>query len=109
MNNTFSQVVFEVVSEEEYLQVSLAWRLNYFANTYLRTQAEMQVAAGRYTFEIEARTFSMAEYSSFVHNISDEIKVFKEKQALGVVSEDARYVHPVRSWRLKNHVDCYLA
>ena len=109
MNNTFSQVVFEVVSEEEYLQVSLAWRLNYFAHAYLRTQAEMQFDAGRYTFEIEARTFSMAEYSSFVHNISDEIKVFKEKQALGVVSEDARYVHPVRSWRLKNHVDCYLA
>ena len=109
MNDTLTQVVFEVVNEEDYLQVSPAPHFNCFVYAYIRIQAEMQFDAGRYVFKIEDRSFSMAEYSSFVRNISDEIKVFKEKQALGVVSEDARYVHPVRSWRLKNHVDCYLA
>ena len=69
----------------------------------------MQFDAGRYRFKIEDRTFSMADYSSFVHNIKDEIKVFKEKQALGVVSEDARYVQPAKCGRLKTHLDCYPA
>ncbi|KAM5536440.1 hypothetical protein V8D89_009876 [Ganoderma adspersum] len=68
----FDQVAFEVVNEEDYLQ------------------AEAQFDAGRYTFNIEDRTFSMAEYSDFVRNIVDEIKIFKEKQALGVALEDAR-------------------
>ncbi|PIL26818.1 hypothetical protein GSI_11079 [Ganoderma sinense ZZ0214-1] len=68
----FDQVVFEVVNEEHYLQ------------------AEMLFDAGRYEFKIEERMFSMAEYSSFIRGIDDEIKAFKEKQALGVALEDAR-------------------
>ncbi|KAI1787216.1 allophanate hydrolase subunit 2-domain-containing protein, partial [Ganoderma leucocontextum] len=69
----FDQVAFEVVDEVQYLQ------------------AKRQFDAGRYAFKIEERTFSMAEYSGFVRGIGDEIKAFKEKQALGVASEDARH------------------
>ncbi|EJF56376.1 urea carboxylase [Dichomitus squalens LYAD-421 SS1] len=68
----FDQVVFEAVSEEQYLQ------------------AENRFDAGQYAFRIEDRTFSMAEYTAFVRGISDEVRHFKERQARGVAAEEAR-------------------
>ncbi len=43
-------------------------------------------------YQTQNRTFSMAEYLSFVNNIDDEVQVFKKRQAQGVASEDARSV-----------------
>ncbi|KAI0808367.1 urea carboxylase [Fomes fomentarius] len=68
----FDQVAFEVVSEEAYVQL------------------ENQFDAGKYAFKIHDRTFSMAEYLSFVNTIDDEVQAFKKRQAQGVASEDAR-------------------
>ncbi|TFY59196.1 hypothetical protein EVJ58_g5928 [Rhodofomes roseus] len=70
----FDQVVLEPVTEAQYIE------------------AETQFDAGRYVFKIEERNFSMAEYNKFVAGIADEVRLFKESQALGVKSEEARQV-----------------
>ncbi|THH06190.1 hypothetical protein EW145_g4258 [Phellinidium pouzarii] len=68
----FDQVVFDPVSEEEYILM------------------EKEFDSGRYTFKIEPVTFSMSEYLAFIDSIQPEITSFKERQAQGVKIEEAR-------------------
>ncbi|OBZ73034.1 putative urea carboxylase [Grifola frondosa] len=68
----FDQVAYEVVSEDEYMEL------------------ESQFDAGRYRFKIEDTVFSMSEYNTFVESIADEVLQFKQRQTAGVESEEAR-------------------
>lgn len=56
------------------------------------TQIETQFDAGQYKFEIEPATFSMADYDAFVASIQPEIDEFRQRQAEGVASQEARCV-----------------
>ncbi|KAI5119239.1 hypothetical protein M0805_008790 [Coniferiporia weirii] len=76
----FDQVVFEPVSEEEYIQM------------------EKDFDSGRYAFKIEPATFSMKEYLDFVSSVQTEITAFKERQAQGVKAEEAREQLFLREW-----------
>ncbi|KAI0357270.1 urea carboxylase [Trametes cingulata] len=76
----FDQVAWEVVTEEEYMQY------------------ETRFDAGQYAFKIEDTTFSMADYAAFVSSIADEIKAFKERQAQGILSEEARERELFAEW-----------
>ncbi|KAJ7601111.1 allophanate hydrolase subunit 2-domain-containing protein [Mycena floridula] len=68
----FDQIHFEVVSEEEYSQLELAFD------------------AGSYSFKTEDVTFSMEEYTQFVESIEEEVAVFKARQAESVAIEELR-------------------
>ncbi|KAI0667169.1 urea carboxylase [Trametes maxima] len=68
----FDQIAWDVIDEETY------------------TQSESRFDAGQYTFKIEDTVFSMADYASFVKNVSEEVKKFKAKQVLGIASEEVR-------------------
>ncbi|PCH34617.1 urea amidolyase [Wolfiporia cocos MD-104 SS10] len=76
----FDQVAFQPVTEEEYIQL------------------ESQLDAGRYAFKIEPSNFSISEYSSFIRGISEQVKQFKERQARGVESEEARETELFAKW-----------
>ncbi|KAI0739997.1 urea carboxylase [Daedaleopsis nitida] len=76
----FDQVAFKAVSEEEYVE------------------AEKAFDAGQYVFEIEDRTFSMAEYSAFAESVADEVLSFKRGQAAGVAAEEMRERESFASW-----------
>ncbi|KAI0820844.1 urea carboxylase [Trametes gibbosa] len=68
----FDQVAWEVVGEEEYIQL------------------EARFDAGQYGFKVEETTFSMAEYAAFVDTVGTEIVTFKSQQAQGIEHEEAR-------------------
>ena len=90
---TFSQVAYEVVSEDEYIKVryiSPDRRAGLLICT--RMQLENRFDSGQYNFKIEDRTFSMAEYSAFVASLQEEIQAFKSSQAIGTASETDRCV-----------------
>ncbi|OSD02241.1 urea carboxylase [Trametes coccinea BRFM310] len=76
----FDQVTWEVVNEADYVQL------------------ETQFDAGQYAFKIEDTVFSMAEYASFVTSIADEVKTFKERQAVAVATEEARELALFSEW-----------
>ncbi|TFK80957.1 urea carboxylase [Polyporus arcularius HHB13444] len=80
MLRPFDQVAYELVSEEEYLQL------------------ESQFDAGQYAFKIEERTFSMAEYTAFVSSIADEVNEFRARQARAVAAEEARERELFAAW-----------
>lgn len=77
----FDQVKFQVISEEEYLQM------------------EHRFDSGQYKFEIEPVTFSMAEYDAFVSSIQGEIATFKRRQAEAVSREEAREALLLQKWQ----------
>ncbi|KAI0641597.1 urea carboxylase [Trametes meyenii] len=76
----FDQIGWEVIDEEEY------------------AQSESRFDAGQYAFKIEDTVFSMADYASFVKSVSEEIKIFKAKQAKGIASEEAREKAVFADW-----------
>ncbi|KAK7051710.1 urea carboxylase [Favolaschia claudopus] len=76
----FDQVRFEPVSEEEYLEL------------------EKEFDAGRYKFEIEETIFSMAEYSSFIDSITEEVRAFEEKQQFSVATQEDIETQLLEQW-----------
>lgn len=61
-------------------------------------EVESQFDAGRYSFKIETSDFSMSEYNTFVTSVANDVQRFKRKQALGVVSEEARENELFAKW-----------
>lgn len=76
----FDQVTFEVVAEDEYVEL------------------EAQFDAGRYEFKIEPTVLSMSEHNSFISSIADEVKRFQEKQAIAVATEEAHEHELLAKW-----------
>ncbi|KAH9850513.1 urea carboxylase [Lenzites betulinus] len=83
----FDQVAWEVVSEEEYVQL------------------EARFDAGQYAFKVEETTFSMAEYAAFVESVTDEITQFKARQANGIEHEEARERELFTQWDLQRRAE----
>ena len=92
----FSKVAYEVVSEDEYVKVRYI-SPDHRAGLLICTQMQLEnrFDSGQYTFKIEDRTFSMAEYSAFVGSLQEEIQVFKSSQAIGTASETDRCVQGI--------------
>ncbi|GBE85595.1 Putative urea [Sparassis crispa] len=76
----FDQVTYEIVTEEEYLEI------------------EARFDAGRYEFKIEPTVFSMSEYNAFVERIAKETRRFKDYQAKGVETEEALEKELLAKW-----------
>ena len=93
---TFSQVAYEVVSEDEYVKVRYI-SPDHRAGLLICTQMQLEnlFDSGQYTFKIEDRTFSMAEYSAFVGSLQEETQAFKSSQAIGTASETDRCVQGI--------------
>ncbi|KAJ7641859.1 allophanate hydrolase subunit 2-domain-containing protein [Roridomyces roridus] len=83
----FDQVKFEVVGEEEYLEI------------------EKRFNAGQYRFKIEDTQLSMAEYSAFNASIADEIAQFEARQAESVAREEAREKVLLEEWEQRRKSD----
>ena len=98
---TFSQVAYEVVSEDEYVKVRYI-SPDHRAGLLICTQMQLEnrFDSGQYTFKIEDRTFSMAEYSAFVGSLQEEIQAFKSSQAIGTASETDRCVQGISDTRV---------
>ncbi|KAI0339186.1 urea carboxylase [Trametopsis cervina] len=79
----FDQVAFEIVSETQY------------------TKIELQFDAGQYKFKIEPATFSIRAYDAYVESISEEIAIFRERQAEGVAREETRESELLARWEAR--------
>ncbi|KAJ7476415.1 allophanate hydrolase subunit 2-domain-containing protein [Mycena galericulata] len=79
----FDQVHFEPVTESQYIQI------------------ENEFDAGRYVFEIEETTFSMAEYSVFSASIADQVSEFEVRQAESVAREETKEKRLLEEWELE--------
>ncbi|TFK71178.1 AHS2-domain-containing protein [Pluteus cervinus] len=83
---SFDQIRFEVISQEDYVKI------------------ERDFDAGRYSFKVEACTFSMKEYSHLCKVIADDVIQFREKQKEGITHETEREKGLLREWQARQLV-----
>ncbi|CAL1694912.1 unnamed protein product [Somion occarium] len=81
----FDQVVFEPVSEDDYVEV------------------EKLFDSGRYAFKIEPVVLSMKDYLGFISGIEGEIDAFKRRQAEAVALQEARENILLKEWQESTH------